>query len=58
MATQLLKTGNTYEVPVQQFVVDTTAELADLPILFGNIALCLEDKTYYVCNSSGTYTAM
>lgn len=51
------KEGNKYNIPIQEYIIDTTADVANLPkdAPFGSAALCLENKEIYFINSKGEW---
>lgn len=54
----LIKTGDTSNMPIPQYIVDTVEEMNALNKIFGTMVLCLEDSKIYVCNGSGAFSAM
>ena len=40
---------------VKEYVVDTVAELQELPGDMGSSAFCFEDKSFYLKKSDGTW---
>ena len=51
------KEGNTYNVPIQEYIIDTQADLANMPkeAPFGSVAFCIENQTAYFKNSNGEW---
>lgn len=39
----------------KRYIIDSTDELSQLEVDFGNEAYCIADKTTYICNGSGEY---
>lgn len=54
----LIKTGDTSNMPIPQYIVDTVEEMNALNKIFGTMVLCLADSKIYVCNGSGTFVAI
>lgn len=58
MAITLDKVGNTYNIPLHTYTVDSSSELSsikDAPI--HSRAFSLSDKTIYIADASGAWTA-
>lgn len=44
-----------HDAGVKEYVVDTIAEIAELPGAMGSTALCLEDMGLYIKNGKGEW---
>lgn len=54
----LIKTDDTSNMPISQYIVDTVQEMNTLNKIFGTMVLCLADRKTYVCNGSGAFIAI
>ena len=54
---KIIKEGNTYNIPVKEFLIDTEAEISTLPknIPFGSYLTILEPFSIRILNSSGKW---
>lgn len=44
-----------HDAGVKEFVVDTIAEMQDLPAGMGSQAFCFEDKKFYIKDGNGVW---
>ena len=44
-----------HDASVKEYIVDTVAELENLPGAMGSSAFCLEDKSIYIKDGSGSW---
>lgn len=58
MAKILMKVGEGANTNYKQYIIEEVADLASLDKQLGNIAFCISNKKYYLCNSSGNYVLM
>lgn len=51
------KEGDTYNIPIQEYIIDIQADLANMPkeAPFGSAAFCIENQTAYFKNSNGEW---
>lgn len=54
----LIKTGDTSNMPIPQYIVDTVEEMNALDKIFGTMVLYLANSKIYVCNGSGVFVAI
>lgn len=54
---KLMKVGDTYNAPKQEFVADEEADVADLPtnVPMGSTCFVIDTTTAYICNSRGEW---
>lgn len=46
-----------HDAGVKEYVVDTIAELEELPGSMGSLAYCFEDKKFYIKDGHGNWRA-
>lgn len=52
---ELVREGVIPNTHNKKYIIDSTDELSQLEVDFGNEAYCIADKTTYICNGSGEY---
>lgn len=57
---QVIKEGGITKAYIKEYVVDTVAEIAELPtnLTMGSSAICLEDKKTYYLSGQGRWVAI
>ena len=52
---KLVKRGNTYNIPIREYICEDPYELAEIPASMGTKVYCLGNQTSYVADSEGEF---
>ena len=52
---KLIKRGNTYNIPIKEYICEDPDELAEIPASIGTKVYCLGNQTSYIANGEGEF---
>lgn len=53
---KLVKRGNSYNIPVKEYICEDPNELNEIPASMGTKVYCLSNQTTYIANGEGEWS--